>query len=130
MLGTLKWLGRLAVLSAIGAALVSPLHAEERSQELLRVRFTRPTFFQGVLLRGDYLFLHEEDKMANEEPCLFVYRERTGTADTPIASLHGTVVEGARTAHARVEALRISEGTLWYLREIQFPGSTAAHRPQ
>jgi hypothetical protein len=44
-----------------------------------------------------------------------------GRRDEPIASLHGRVVERAQTAHARVEALRVSEEPCGTYASSSFP---------
>lgn len=124
---SLKRISTLATLAVIGLALAPAVSADPPSQEQLTVRFLRPTFFEGVLLQGDYLFVHDPYKMAREEPCLFVYEGRARTDEKAIASVHAKLVEHSGRAVARVETERVSEGVLWSLSEIQFPGATGAH---
>ena len=129
MRGTLGWFGKAVLLSAIGMALASPLLADSTSRERVRARFLNPTFFHGALLQGDYLITHDHDKIAKGEPCLFVHRERTGTSGEPVVSVHCETVERDKSTEARIATLRVSDGVLWSLREIQFAGATSAHQP-
>jgi len=128
MRGTSGWFGRAVLLSAMGMALASPLFADAPSRERLRARFLKPTFFHGALLQGDYLITHDHDKMAKGEPCLFVHRERTGTSGEPVVSVHCKTIERREAGQARIATLRVIDGVVWSLHEIQFAGSASAHR--
>lgn len=130
MRGTLVGAGKLVLLGAIGLALAAPLFADSPSQERVRAGFLKPTFFHGALLQGDYVITHDNDKMAQGQPCLLVHRERTGTSGEPVVSVHCETVERNESTQARITAVRVSEGVLWSLREIQFGGSASAHQPQ
>lgn len=84
-------------------------------------------------LEGKYIFVHDEDRMAKGEPCLYVYEYSENAKGEPeivpeklVVSFHCQPVQRPKTDQI-VLTLGMS-GTLFELREIQFPGSTEGHR--
>jgi len=95
------------------------------------IEFTEPVKLLGAILRGSYLFLHDEGKMARGEPCTWVYgRGDTGKFDKLIASFHCIPVE--REAPAKQFLVTIvgvnSPFTLPEVAEYRFAGSTEGHK--
>jgi hypothetical protein len=67
----------LASLTFIGAPAASGMTENTQREEAV-VEFTETVRLQGVLLRGQYLILHDNAKMAAGEPCLYVYTMKAG----------------------------------------------------
>jgi hypothetical protein len=95
------------------------------------VEFTEPVKLLGVILKGSYLFLHDEGKMARGEPCSWVYaRGQTGKFDRLVASFHCIPVEREEPA----EQFKViisgmnSPFTMPEVVEYRFAGSTEGHQ--
>jgi hypothetical protein len=52
------------------------------------VEFTQTVKLGGVLLRGEYLIVHDEERMARGEACTYVYRGRQIDETRLITSFH------------------------------------------
>ena len=108
-------LGALAILA----------NAETKKQERANIEFTETVKLLNVFLKGDYLIVHDEERMAKGEDCTYVY----DSAGKLAVSFHCTPVERPNSKSFRVV---LSKANLPYgpaeVREIQFPGTTEAHR--
>jgi hypothetical protein len=95
------------------------------------VEFTEPVKLLGAILKGDYMFLHDEGKMARGEPCTWVYaRGKAGTFDRLIVSFHCIPVirdEPADKFRLIVSATQPGFG-LPEVIEYRFAGSTEGHK--
>ena len=93
------------------------------------VEFTETVKLQGVLLRGQYLVYHDDAKMAEGEPCFFIYTMKEGKRDKLVASFHCEPVMRRKTAHFTIT---LSPRSGFYavreVREIQFAGVEKAHK--
>ena len=83
----------------------------------------------GVFLKGEYLFVHDEERMARGEPCTYVYSGKIERADKLVTSFHCLHVDRDKaerftmTLDPRRSAYDVIE-----VREIQFANSTDGHR--
>ena len=89
-------------------------------------QFNNPVTVQGVVLKGQYLFVHDDAAMNRGDACTFIYQGEAEVPDKLVASFHCTHVERAPVKHFTVRSLQTASGTL-ELREFQFTGETAAH---
>ncbi len=90
------------------------------------MRFPQPVQLMGVTLKGEYLFVHDDEAMARGEACTFVYK---GDAEIPaklVVSFHCTPAERAKVGHFTVRTL-LNPAGLYQLSEFQFGGRTEAH---
>jgi hypothetical protein len=118
----LAWLAFISAPAAGGAP-------ENTRREEAVVEFTETVRLQGVLLRGQYLFLHDYAKMAAGEPCLQVYTMKSGKRDRLVIALHCEPVERKQAERFTVLLTpRNSAYTVREVREIQFAGFAKAHR--
>jgi len=95
------------------------------------VEFTEPVKLLGVILKGSYLFLHDEGKMARGEPCSWVYaRGETGKFDRLVASFHCIPVQREEPAEQFkvIIAGMNSPFTMPEVVEYRFAGSTEGHQ--
>lgn len=98
---------------------------EAKKQDRATVQFTEPVKLLNVILKGQYLFVHDEEKMAAGQDCTFVY----DTAGKLIVSFHCIPVERTKARGFRVVSARVgtSNGPM-EMKEYQFAGSTEAHQ--
>jgi hypothetical protein len=66
--------GSILVLSSltVGGAASNGAHMSTRQWAI--VNFTDPVTVRGHLLMGQYLIVHDDDRMAKGEPCTSIYR--------------------------------------------------------
>jgi hypothetical protein len=90
------------------------------------VEFNEAVKLKDVILRGEYLVLHDDSKMAQGEPCLYVFRLRSNEPNKLVVSFHCQRVK--RTAVDRFTVV-VSRATFGIpdIREIQFAESEYAH---
>ena len=92
------------------------------------------TKLMKATLQGRYIFVHDEAKMAKGEPCLYVYEYNEDQAGQPevkadklVVSFHCVRVQRDKATRFMLTYGMVSPD-LFELREIQFTGSTEAHR--
>ena len=100
--------------------------AEPKKTETATIQFTETVKLLDVFLKGEYLIVHDEDKMAKGEDCTYVY-SRSGEL---VVSFHCTPVERPKSDRFRVVTRRLDPSGLNEVTEIQFAGSTEAHQIQ
>jgi hypothetical protein len=107
------------------AVLASQANAEAKRQERATVEFTETVKLLGVFLKGEYLVVHDEDRMAKGEDCTYVY----DSVGKLVVSFHCTPVERPRAKSFRVVASHpnLANGPAEII-EIQFAGSPEAHK--
>jgi hypothetical protein len=95
------------------------------------VQFTEPVKLLSAILKGEYLFLHDEGKMSRGEPCTWVYgRGETGKFDKLVVSFHCIPVERQEPA-AQFKVIITGVATPFTLPEVieyRFAGSTEGHQ--
>ena len=87
--------------------------------------FSQPIMLQGVMLKGEYLFVHDDAAMARGEACTYVYK---GDAEIPgklVVSFHCTPSDRLKVSSFTVRTELISGVS--ELREFQYAGETEAH---
>jgi hypothetical protein len=90
------------------------------------VEFNDTVRLLNVFLKGRYLIVHDDSKMAAGEPCLSVYEGRD--QDRLVVAFHCIPVERPKADHFRVVATPRSWFAIPEVLEIQFAGSTKAHK--
>lgn len=115
----------LALLAAVAAPVLSAFDVS-LGQDRLWARFRQPVKFADRLLPpGNYLIVHDDEKSAMAEPCLYLYGE--ANLDEPLVAIH---------CLRRVEELTERDRIVWgsvrrdNVREfgfVQFAGDAFAH---
>ncbi|HWO02534.1 MAG TPA: hypothetical protein VNS63_25045 [Blastocatellia bacterium] len=109
---------------------IKPQVQTEQIQKAV-VEFVEPVKLLGAILKGSYLFLHDEQKMARGEPCTWVYgRGESGKFDKLVASFHCIPVqrdEPAKQFKVTITGV-LSPFTLPEVVEYRFAGSTEGHQ--
>ena len=109
----------------IGSSFVS--NASKAGQKLrASMTFTEPVKLQGLVLKGEYLFIHDNEAMVRGEACTFVYKGNVETAKNLVASFHCIPENRAKVDHFTVRTTEPSPGVV-ELREFQFAGETESH---
>ena len=117
-----------------GAVIISGAFALPRTVDNPRiekavVQFTEPVKLQSVILKGDYLFVHDEEKMAKGEPCSYVYTYEAGKQGKLVASFHCIPTKREPVDHFTVIVSFTSAGSpLPELLEYRFAGSAEGHK--
>ena len=89
-------------------------------------RFDRPVRLQGVVLKGTYLFVHDDAAMSRGESCSYIYKGELAVSDKLVASFHCKHVERAKATHFMLRTLDTPAG-MPELLEFQFAGETTSH---
>jgi hypothetical protein len=89
-------------------------------------QFDNPVTVQGVVLKGEYLFVHDDAAMIRGDACTYIYKGELEVRDKLVASFHCTHVERAKANYFTVRTVQTGPGTV-ELREFQFSGETAGH---
>ena len=102
---------------------------ENPQREEAVVEFTELVKLQGAVLGGQYLILHDDAKMAEGEPCLYIYTMKAGKRDQLVVAVHCEPVERKPAKEFNVLLTpRNSAYGVREVREIQFAGVAKAHR--
>lgn len=119
-----------ATLAAIIAIAVSAKGDTAPKRESAVVEFTNTVKLTNVLLRGQYLIVHDEERMAKGEPCTYVYSGTVEKADNLVTSFHCIHMKRAKTD--RLKVTFANYGGKSYetpeILEFQFAGSADGHR--
>ena len=90
------------------------------------MKFDQPVKLLGVVLKGEYLFVHDDAAMARGQACTFVYKGVAEIRGKLVISFHCIPESRSKVAAFTVRTILVSPG-LTELREIQFGGSTEGH---
>ena len=87
--------------------------------------FNKPVVLQGVVLNGEYLFVHDDAAMKAGEACTFVYKGNAEVASRLVVSFHCIPSQLEKTSHFTVRTVQTAPGTV--RPEFQFRGDTESH---
>jgi hypothetical protein len=100
--------------------------ANASKKERAVTTFSDPVQLMGIRLKGQYLFVHDDEAMMRGDACTYVYE---GTAEIPtklVIAFHCMPVARAKAAKFTVRTLMTWPGR-YELTEFQFGGSTESH---
>jgi hypothetical protein len=93
------------------------------------VEFTETVKLQNVLLRGQYLIIHDEELMARGEPCTYIYHGDRPDPAKLVISFHCIPVERDKAEGFKVTLSHHSGAyEIPEVKEYQFAGSTEGHQ--
>jgi len=115
----------LSILILGSLAVTSTAATDLHKQKAVR-RFDSPVILQGVVLKGKYLFVHDDEAMARGEACSYVYKGEGEKASNLVASFHCIHVDRTKAKHFIVRTGLTPSGTVELL-EFQFKGETTGH---
>jgi hypothetical protein len=119
-----------ALVLAVGL-LATQAQVQKTKVDKAVVQFDEPVKLLSVILRGEYLFVHDDAKMSRGEACTWVYQKGdTGQFDKLVTSFH--CIPLTRDEPAKVFTIAVSSPNpaigLPELLEYQFAGSNESHR--
>jgi hypothetical protein len=117
----------LFALVAILAFATFPLKgAANLGSRMAVTTFTQPVYVQGHILKGQYLFVHDDAAMQRGEACTYIYKGNAPLREKLVVSFHCVPTQRTKAAYFVV---RTEEKTPGFreLREFQFAGDTEAH---
>lgn len=100
--------------------------ATAAKKERAVISFTQPVQIMGVTLKGEYLFVHDDEAMARGESCTVIYKGSAENFNNLVISFHCMPVERFKASYFTVRTLQIAPG-YYEIREFQFAGSNEAH---
>lgn len=100
--------------------------ADASKKEMAVMKFDYPVTLMDVSLKGEYLFVHDDEAMARGEACSYIYKGLNETPKNLVASFHCTPAARVKANHFTVRTLIVSPG-VYELKEYQFAGSTESH---
>ena len=89
-------------------------------------QFNQPVVVQGVTLKGEYLFVHDDAAMARGEACTRIYKGNVEIASKLVVEFHCVPIQQAKANYFLVRTKQRADGVL-ELTEFQFKGDTEAH---
>jgi|SRR5215469_2689193 len=94
------------------------------------VEFPQTVMLNGVFLRGSYLVIHDEARMAKGENCTYIYEYTDKEQGRLVTSFHCIPVERERVSQFTVLLAPPgqSPGGIGKVTAIQFAGGTEAHQ--
>ena len=91
--------------------------------------FTKPVRLLGVILQGEYMFVHDDELMMSGNACTYVYKLEAGQPDKLVVSFHCIPTPREQVATFTVRTSPVSsESMLYEVQEYQFAGSSEAHQ--
>ena len=114
----------LVAVTISGSSLVASKAAPSGKKQAL-MQFTEPVQLMGVVLKGEYLFVHDDEAMARGEVCTFVYKGNSPASNKLVVSFHCIPAERLKVASFTVRMATVSG--FQQLTEFQFAGETEAH---
>ena len=90
------------------------------------VQFNDPVVLQGVTLKGEYLFVHDDAAMTRGEACTRVYKGNAEVSSKLVVAFHCTPIDRSKSAHFIVRMNQVAPGVN-EVTEYQFKGDTEAH---
>lgn len=122
---SLVLLAALLIAVTFGSASSVASKATKEGKHKATMQFTQPVMLQGVMLKGEYLFVHDDAAMTRGEACTFVYKGNAEIASKLVVSFHCIPAQRMKVASFTVRTESIAGVT--ELRELQFGGDTEAH---
>jgi hypothetical protein len=114
-----------AALSSSWAPSVTKAAGNVKSDRAV-MRFIEPVTVMGVTLKGDYLFVHNDEAMARGEACTYIYKGELADSAKLVVSFHCIPATREKVGYFTVRTAMTGPGQ-YDLKEFQYPGSTEAH---
>ena len=89
-------------------------------------QFTQPVVVQGVTLKGEYLFVHDDAAMERGEACTRIYKGNAEIASKLVVEFHCVPIKRAVANYFMVRTVTRADGVS-EMNEYQFKGDTEAH---
>ena len=121
-----KLLFVFALLTIVALATLPLKGAANFGRQMALITFTQPVHVQGKILKGEYLFVHDDAAMQRGEACTYIYKGNAPLRERLVVSFHCIPTERAKVANFVTRTEEKTPGTI-ELREFQFAGDSEAH---
>jgi hypothetical protein len=91
-----------------------------------KAQFNQPVVVQGVTLKGEYLFVHDDAAMARGEACTRIYKGNVEVASKLVVEFHCVPIQQTKANYFLVRTKQRADG-IEELTEFQFKGDAEAH---
>lgn len=97
--------------------------------QMATIEIPQLVIFNGVFLKGTYVVVHDDVKMARGENCTYVYEYANNERGRLVTSFHCTPVHRERAASFKMVVAPVTQGPSGIAKvvEFQFAGSTEGH---
>jgi len=112
--------------SGVLTTTVSDASGGVTKKERAVMKFNQPVQLMGETLKGEYLFVHDDEAMARGEACTYVYKGNAENANNLAVWFHCIPANRTKAATFVVRTVMTLPGRN-EIREYQFAGSTEAH---
>lgn len=110
-----------------GAALADQLKGTRINKAV--VEFTEPVKLVDVILKGEYVFVHDDEKMAQGLDCTYIYTSDKGRQGKLVTSFHCIPVQRDNKAEQFTVIVEWNAAVnLAELVEYRFAGDTEGHK--
>lgn len=116
----------LVAVVMLGATAPAVTRSAATHKQKAVMRFNQPVNLYGATLKGEYLFVHDDDAMDRGEACTYVYKGTAERAGNLVVSFHCIPIERAKLPYFSVSSAQVSPG-IFEIREFQFKGDIEAH---
>lgn len=89
-------------------------------------QFNQPVVVQGVTLKGEYLFVHDDAAMARGDACTRIYKGNAEIASNLVVEFHCVPIQTAKSKYFVVRTKQRADGGI-ELTEFQFKDDSEAH---
>jgi hypothetical protein len=90
------------------------------------MQFMQPVVLQGVTLKGEYLFVHDDAAMTRGEACTRVYKGNVEDPNKLVVAFHCVPIERTKASYFVVRTNQVAPDVI-ELTEFQFKGDTESH---
>lgn len=99
------------------------------SRESAVAEFAAPVKLMNVILKGEYLFVHDEEKMEAGKDCTYVYEMVAGKPVKLVVSFHCRPVPRWKVEKFTIRGWFVGTAPeLYEVQEFQFAGSKEGHQ--
>lgn len=120
----IAFLGALTLSTGIVPSVSNAANTAKKQRAVMK--FSEPVQLMGAELKGEYLFVHNDEAMARGEACTYVYKGPAENVNNLAISFHCMPMAAPRAPYFRVRASLNMFGQ-YEIREFQFAGSTEVH---
>jgi len=89
--------------------------------------FNQPVHLMGLTLKGEYLFVHDDEAMMRHEACTHIFQGNSENPDKQVISFHCIPAARGKVDSFTVRTLPVAPGE-YEITEYQFAGDTEAHQ--
>jgi hypothetical protein len=112
----------------VSSALAMTSRVADSKLQKAVVVFEEKVKLMDVILKGQYLFVHDEERMARGESCTYVYNYSNNEQGKLVVAFHCIPVEREKTNRFTVTTKRLPNIDLYELIEYRFAGDNEGHR--